>query len=422
MRVLIVNTSERTGGAAIAAARLREALGNNGVKATMLVSKKETDAITVAAPHDAALIKYNFLRERFAIWKANGFHKHRLFETDAARFGVDITGLKEFKEADVIHLHWVNQGFISLKGIAKILRCGKPVVWTMHDMWPFTGICHYTGECDRFKNSCGKCPLLYRGGYSCDLSCRVFARKRKLYRAANITFVACSDWLAESARSSALLEGKRVLSIPNPINMKLYCPRNMAEARESLALPLGKKLLLFAAYRVTNKIKGIDYLCQAISKLADEHPDITSNIAVVAVGKESDALKSLLPVKVYSFGYVSNEKKMIDIYNACNLFLIPTMQDNLPNTIMESMSCGVSCVAFNVGGIPQMIDHKKNGYIAEYKNAGDFAEGILWSLSGSRAAMLSEAARAKVAADFSEAAVSRKYIDLYSSIAGGRDD
>ena len=166
MRVLIVNTSEHTGGAAIAAARLREALGNNGIKATMLVSRKESEAITVAEPRDTGRMKYNFLRERFTIWKANGFRKHRLFEVDAANFGIDITGMKDFEEADIIHLHWINQGFLSLKGIAKILRSGKPVVWTLHDMWAFTGICHYNGDCDRYKDCCGKCPVLYGGGSS----------------------------------------------------------------------------------------------------------------------------------------------------------------------------------------------------------------------------------------------------------------
>ncbi len=422
MRVLIVNTSEHTGGAAIAAARLRDALGKNGVKATMLVSKKESESITVAAPQNTGRMKYNFLRERFTIWKANGFRKHRLFEVDAANFGIDITKMREFKEADIIHLHWINQGFLSLGGIEKILRSGKPVVWTLHDMWPFTGICHYAGDCDRYKESCGKCPLLYGGGSQRDLSRTVFMRKRRLYQNANITFVACSDWLAQCARSSALLDGKRVLSIPNPINTAQYCPKNMSEARESLALPPGKKLLLFAAYRVTNKIKGIDYLCKAVQIIVDEHPDMASNIAVVAVGKESDALKSLLPVRVYSLGYVSNEKKMADIYNSCNVFMIPTMQDNLPNTIMESMACGVPCVAFNVGGIPQMIDHKDNGYVAEYKNAADFAEGIMWSLAPENADTLGKKARAKVCSTFSETAVARKYSDLYNGLAGGTNE
>ena len=423
MRVLIVNTSEHTGGAAIAAARLREALGNNGVKATMLVNHKETETITVAeTPRSRTRAKLDFLLERIAVWKANRFRRHRLFEADAATYGTDITSLKEFRQADIVHLHWINQGFLSIKSIAQILKSGKPVVWTMHDMWPFTGICHYNGDCDRFKDKCGKCQLLYGGGSANDLSRRVFRRKQKLYRDANITFVDCSDWLAECARSSALLEGKRVLSIPNPINTRLYSPSNGSKARETLALPQGKKLLLFAAYRVTSKIKGIDYLCEAMDILAKQHPDLTSNIAVVAVGKESDALKDMLPVKIYSFGYVSNESKMISIYNACNLFMIPTMQDNLPNTVMESMSCGIPCVAFNVGGIPQMIDHKINGYVAEYRNAADFAEGILWSLKGSNAAMLAEAARNKVVSTFSETAVARRYSELYNSLAGGKDE
>ena len=142
----------------------------------------------------------------------------------------------------------------------------------------------------------------------------------------------------------------------------------------------------------------------------------------MAVGRESDALKELLPVKVYSLGYVANEKKMIDIYNACNVFMIPTMQDNLPNTIMESMACGVPCVAFNVGGIPQMIDHKTNGYVAEYKNAKDFTEGIMWCLAPENADSLGEKARNKVNSTFSETAVARRYSDLYNSLSGSKND
>lgn len=422
MRVLIVNTSERTGGAAIAAGRLCEALGNNGVKATMLVGSKDSDLITVAEVHNPKKLKLNFLRERFTIWRANGFHKHRLFDVDAGNAGLDITNLKEFREADIIHLHWINQGFLSLKGISKILQSGKPVVWTLHDMWPFTGICHYSGDCDRFKDGCGKCPILYGGGSGNDLSHRVFERKKRLYNNARITFVACSDWLAGIARSSALLEGLRVESIPNAINTNLYKSYDVIKAREELALPLGKKLLLFAAFRVTNKIKGIDYLCEAINILAKKYPDIAAGMAVVAVGKDSEELKSMLPVKVYSYGYVNNEKRMIDLYNACDLFLIPTMQDNLPNTIMESMACGVPCVAFNVGGIPQMIDHKVNGYVAAYKDSADFADGIFWSLNPSVHKQLKEAARSKVTSSFSESAVARKYSELYNRLAGKKDE
>ena len=422
MRVLIVNTSERTGGAAVAANRLMDALNNNGVKAKMLVMKKETDNITVVGLKDGWRQRWHFLWERFTIYCHLRFHRGNLFQIDTANAGTDITKLPEFQEADVIHLSWINQGFLSLSGIRRIIASGKPVVWTMHDMWPFTGICHYAGECDRYKDSCGRCPLLWGGGSARDLSHRVFLRKKHLYEGApRITFVSCSDWLAATARESRLLEGKQIYSIPNPIDTRLYAPATTALARTRLALPLGKTLLLFAAFRVTNKIKGIDYLVEALTRLTKEHPDIASNMALVAVGKDSDALRSLLPVKVYPMGYVSNERRMIDIYNACNLFLTPTLQDNLPNTVMEAMACGVPCVAFRVGGLPQMIDHLDNGYLAAERDAADFAEGIMWSLRPDNYERLRTAARQKVTSTFSDAVIARRFSDLYLSLIGGRE-
>ncbi len=418
MRVLLVNTSERTGGAAIAAARLCEALGNNGVKARMLVSRKETGLITVSEPHNRLRHKLNFLWERLTVFAANKFRRHRLFEVDAANCGSDITALKEFREADVVHLHWINQGFISLAGISKILRSGKPVVWTMHDMWPFTGICHYNGTCERYKESCGNCPVLYGGGSEGDLSHRVFMKKLRLFDKTKIAFVGCSDWLTECARNSRLLNGKNVLSIPNPINTRLYCPGSKETARKALSLPAGKKLLLFAAFRVTNKIKGIDYLCEAIRIFSKNNPDLCGNTALVAVGKEAEALAGTLPVEVYPLGYIASERKMIEIYNACDLFLIPTLQDNLPNTIMESMACGVPCVGFNVGGLPQMIDHLSDGYVAEYRNAADFAAGIEWALAQTDTQALGQKARSKVMSAFSEQSVAGRYVKLYKALSG----
>ena len=152
MRVLIINTSENIGGAAIAANRLMEALKNNGVKAKMLVRDKRTDQITVASLPQSPLLKAKFVWERVCIWKANRFKKHNLFQVDLANTGTDVTSLPEFKEADVIHLHWINQGFLSLKDIRRIIDSGKPIVWTMHDQWPFTGICHYSGGVHEIPN------------------------------------------------------------------------------------------------------------------------------------------------------------------------------------------------------------------------------------------------------------------------------
>ena len=160
MRVLIINTAERIGGAAIAASRLMDALRNNGIKAKMLVRNKQTERVTVVSLKKSWWRIWQFLWERLVILTANRFSKHNLFAVDIANTGTDITSLPEFRQADVIHLHWINQGMLSLTDIRKILESGKPVVWTLHDMWPFTGICHYAGNCDKYKTQCQQCEQL----------------------------------------------------------------------------------------------------------------------------------------------------------------------------------------------------------------------------------------------------------------------
>ena len=154
MKILIVNTSERAGGAAVAANRLMKALNNYGVKAKMLVRDKDTDALTVSALPPSPRLRWNFLWERLYIFFKTHFSRKHLFEIDIANTGSDITRLREFQEADIIHLHWINQGMLSLSGIQKILRSGKPVVWTMHDIWPATAICHLTLDCRSFTSKC----------------------------------------------------------------------------------------------------------------------------------------------------------------------------------------------------------------------------------------------------------------------------
>ena len=161
MRVLLINTSERVGGAAIAASRLMEALKNNGIKAKLLVRDKQSDQISVVSLKHNWLMVWKFVWERIIIWKANRFKKNNLFAVDIANTGTDITSMPEFQQADVIHLHWINQGMLSLKNIDKILASGKPVVWTMHDMWPCTGICHHARECHNYEQECHHCPFIY---------------------------------------------------------------------------------------------------------------------------------------------------------------------------------------------------------------------------------------------------------------------
>lgn len=418
MRVLIVNTSERIGGAAIAANRLMEALNNNGIKAKMLVRDKQTDQISVVPLDKSWFHALKFVWERFCIFVANGFHKHRLFEQDLANVGTDITNLPEFKEADVIHLHWINQGFLSLDNIRAIARSGKPMVWTMHDMWPFTGTCHYSGECDKYKVECHHCPIIYSGGSDNDISNKVFRKKECLFKEANIHFVACSRWLEGLAKESRLLVGQNICSIPNAINTHMFHPKNKKEARLKLHLPLDKRLLLFGSLKITDKRKGVDYLVEACRWIQEKYPDISSDLAIVTMGHDGDAYKSLFSFPVYSLDYVSQERALVEVYNAVDLYVTPSLQDNLPNTIVEAMACGVPCVGFQVGGIPQMIDHLHNGYVAEYKNAQDFANGIHWALLEENYKSLSDWATRKAVETYSESNVAKSYINVYNNVTG----
>jgi len=405
MRVLIVNTSERTGGAAVAANRLMKALNNNGVKAKMLVRDKDTDALTVVGLPKSRWHRWNFLWERLVIFTRLHFSREHLFEIDIANTGTDITRLREFQEADIIHLHWINQGMLSLAGISKILRSGKPVIWTMHDIWPATAICHVTLGCRHFTSQCGNCRLLPGGGSSDDLAASVWQKKQMILREENIYFVACSRWLESEAKRSALLRGHKVTSIPNPIDTHIYKKGSKQEARQRLGLPLDRKLLLFASQRVTNENKGMDYLIEACRQL--------SGCEVVILGGHAEEVVDRLPLKAHPLGYVSDEQRIVDVYNAADVFVLPSLSENLPNTIMEAMACGVPCVGFKVGGIPEEIDHRRNGYVAEYRSADDLARGIRWILEEADSEALSQNAVHKVVQRYSQQSVALQYLDVY---------
>ncbi|KAA6329273.1 N N'-diacetylbacillosaminyl-diphospho-undecaprenol alpha-1 3-N-acetylgalactosaminyltransferase, partial [termite gut metagenome] len=304
--------------------------------------------------------------------------------------------------------------------IQKILASGKPVVWTMHDMWAFTGICHHARECTRYREECHNCPYIYEGGGKKDLSYRIFHKKKKLYRKASIAFVACSRWLEKSAKESALFSGQTVVSIPNSINVNLFKPRNKKEARVKCNLPADKKLILFGSVKITDKRKGIDYLVESCRILAKKHPELKDTIEIVVLGHKSEQSEQLpLPFKVHPLPFTNKENELVTVYNAVDLYVTPSLQENLPNTIMEAMACGVPCVGFDTGGISEMIDHLHNGYVAQYKSAEDFAEGIYHILTDPEYSLLSEQAHRKATAHYSEGHIAKKYIEIYNKVTGG---
>ena len=408
MRVLIVNTSDRSGGAAVAANRLMMALNNHGVKVKMLVRDKISDSLTIVALPKSPLLHWNFLWERFVIYCRLHFSRKHLFEIDLANTGSDITRLPEFQEADVIHLHWINQGMLSLGTIRKILRSGKPVVWTMHDIWPATGLCHVTLGCRYFTSVCHQCRLLPGGGSDNDLSTSVWRKKERMLDGESIFFVACSRWLAGEAKASGLLKGQKITSIPNPIDTHVYKPGDRMEARRRLGLKEDRQYILFASQRATNENKGMDYLIEACRQLHDL-PQVT----VLILGGHAEEVTPQLSLDAVPLGYVNDERRIVEIYQAADVFVLPSLSENLPNTIMEAMACGLPCVGFRVGGIPEEIDHKRNGYVAEYRNACDLANGIRWVLTSAKSDELSRDCVRKVTQNYSQQSVALRYIDVY---------
>lgn len=415
MKVLLVNTSDHAGGAAIAALRLLKALRQSGVDATLLCRDRSlpADRTDVISLRPTVWLKLKFVAERAEIFAANGFSRKGLFAVDTARYGTDITRLPEFLEADVVHLHWTNQAMLSLPQIGRILRSGKRVVWTMHDMWPFTGVCHHAADCRRWLDACSCCPQLQRPGKK-DMAWRTFRRKQETYAQGHFAAVGCSQWLAGLAAQSPLLKGQEVTSIPNPIDTAFFRPADSCEeVRRKLGLPTDKHLLLFTAFKVTEPKKGIDYLIESITLLCEEHPELRERLGMVIAGRESEALADAFCVPAYVFPYSTSEERQRSLYQAADLLVMPTLMDNLPNTIVEAMACGVPCVGFNVGGLPQMIETGVNGYLAAYCNSLDFAHGIERTLSSASYAALSRNAKAKAVQAYSEKAVAERFIRLY---------
>ena len=414
MRILIVNTSEKNGGAAVAANRLMEALNSNGEDAKMLVRDKQTDDKRVVALRRSRLHWWRFLWERWCIFLHLHLSRQRLFELDIANTGTDITTLPEFKAADIIHLSWINQAMLSLADIKKIVNSGKPVVWTMHDIWPATAICHYARGCKQFHTACHHCPLLPGGGGNNDLSARVWRKKVAILQDKSILFVACSKWLEGQAKQSALLKNQIVTSIPNPIDTRIFCKQDKKQARQAFGLPENKQLILFVSQRVTDERKGVNYFIEALQQLVTEHPAMKQNTGVIILGGHSAEVAARLPIPAYALGYVSDAEKIASVYNSADLFVLPSLEDNLPNTIMEAMACGIPCVGYRVGGIPEEIDHLKNGYVAAYKDVNDLARGIYWVLNEAEYDALSTQAIEKVISCYSQKAVSLRYIEVYN--------
>jgi glycosyltransferase involved in cell wall biosynthesis len=419
MKVTLINTSDAGGGAPIACTRLLKALELKSVDVAMQVQIKKTDEPRVKSLDgdffNRLKIQYHFLRERLPFIWFKAKEKSLRFAFSTATTGTDISTLPDVKTADILHLHWTNSGFLSTENIETLFETGKPIVWTLHDMWAFTGGCHYAGDCNHFENTCGNCWML-KDPKPNDISFSGWERKKEMYQPVkSIVFVTCSHWLANIARTSSLLKDFRIETIPNPIDTDIFYARDKKAVRAKWGVNENSKVILFGAANIMDRRKGITYLVDALDDFSANFNG-NDEIEIVIFGKNKSFDVALLPFKVYELNAITAQDDLAELYSLADVFVSPAIEDNLPNTIMESLACGTPVVAFNTGGIPDMVEHKTNGYLAKYKDATDFAAGIDYVLNSGNTNDLSANARKKVLDNFTNDIVANKYIAVYKSI------
>lgn len=417
MKITHIINSDIRGGAPRAALGISNALRQQGEDSRMLVQRKFGDNDSVASVSDG------FVRRQMtnARMLADIIQMKLYTREEKGRFsfgtiGTDITRHPIIASTDIIHLHWINEGYISLNGLEHIAQLNKPVVWTLHDMWTFTGGCHYTAGCKKYQERCHNCPFL-KSPSDNDFSTRLQNRKRELIGRLNPYIVTCSRWLGEEARRSYIMKDLRITSIPNAINTGVYRPSDKTAARKKLNLPLEKILILFTALNASEERKGFPQLKETLKLLIDRYPVIKDSAELMVLGTSDSGTLSDLPVRVNPLGRLYGDELIATCYNAADIFVAPSLEDNLPNTVMEALACGVPAAAFNIGGMPDMIENNSNGYLAPAYSASELADGI-YSIVTDRHKLTSFGANAreKVMNSFTPGIVASRYLELYKSL------
>jgi len=423
MRVLQVSARESQGGAAVSAFRLHKGLQREGVRSQMLVGRPDLGDPDVFAIDQAVAPFYTPL-DRFADRLGRRIAKSRGLPYDRYRSTRHIpeTGLVE--QADLIHFHNLHGNYFDLRSLPAF-AAKKPLVWTLHDMWAFTGHCAYSYGCDRWQAGCHHCPL-YAGDRRdfaepplprMDRSRPTWLEKREIFRRTPVQVVTPSDWLRRMAETSILQPGATFRTIPYGIDLDVFRPVERGAARDLLEIPAESKVILFAAEDAAKKRKGLALLLKALDGLREESDQ---PLFLLTLGDTRNLGDRLDGFPARSLGFVHDEKRLRTAFAAADVFVSPTLADNLPVVLIEALACGTPAVAFNVGGVPEIIDHMQTGYLAELMDVADLRRGIAALLDDP--GMLEEmAARCRRAAEerFSLSRQARAYIALYEEALAG---
>lgn len=414
MRVVIVSYSDLAGGAARGAYRLHECLRMAGIDSRMIVQRKvgDDDRVVGLSGLVSQFAPRFFTRLRSLLeYLPLRWYRNRPPSTVFTSAWVPsrlVTAINRL-QPDIVHFHWVGWGMLRIEDLPSI---DAPIVWTLHDMWAFTGGCHYDQECGKYVASCGACPML--GSHrEQDLSRWTWNRKRQAFaRVKSLTVVGLSRWLADCAARSSLFARGSVVNLPNPLDTGFFRPVDRLAARRKHGLPIDKKLILFGATDSTgDPRKGFDKLVGALGRLDPAEAEL-----VVFGGRHG---LEHLPFRSHVLVDFIPDDELVELYSAADVMVVPSLQENLAATIMEPLACGTPVVAFGIGGNVDMIDDGSNGYIAKPFDVDDLAACIARVLRHPDPDSLRRAARAKVERCYAYPVMGAAYRRLYASLTGG---
>ena len=414
MKILHLSTYGSGGGAAIAALRIHKALREKGIDSHFAALKE----LTVASQNETVLNYGLTERVKNYLWhyieKMPYFFYQRPVHSPFSFNLINRIGLNKIpfiEEADIVSLYWIGHGFLTPKQIKAIK---KPLVWRLSDKWAFTGGCHLSGECKRYERKCGKCPQL-QSSREKDITRYAWDRKYNYWKNLDLTVVAPSKWLQSCAQASSLFKEKKIVHIPTGIDENVFKPVDKKWARSVLNLKENSFIVLFGASNALHSnYKGASYFTEIASKFKG----MEIEFLLFGSSLPEAGLESISNVKV--LGNLKDEIALSVIYNSADVFLAPYKDDNLPNTVLEAMACGTPCVAFNSGGISDIIEHKINGYLTKENTCEELINGITWFMNDFKQhQLLSENARKKIVANFTKEMQVNQYIKLYKEILNG---
>jgi glycosyltransferase involved in cell wall biosynthesis len=412
LKTLFLSTSDIIGGAARATYWLAKGLRNNGQDVTICVQRKSGDFSWVWKVKNNKIGKASALVRSQLDLLPLSFYRNRKPTTWSLNLLPNselITSIVEYKP-DIINLHWIGAGFLP---ISQFRKFKVPIVWSLYDMWSFTGGCHYSDFCEGFVDSCGSCPQLR--SQKRDLSSLIWALKKKSWQKISITIVAPSAWLAEEAKRSSLFRDLRVEVIPHGTDLNVFKAIDKQMAKEILCLPKNRRFILFGAMGgISDLRKGYQYLEPALKHLSMMPGYENVSLLVFGESEPVEVLKLGFPIEYV--GRLHDDVSLAILYSAADVTVTPSMQEAFGMTASESFACGTPVVAFGVSGPLDIIDHKINGYLAIPYDVEDLANGIAWVLDNSYSKNLASESRKKCESKFELSNVSKQYTKLYQEL------